>query len=470
MPDTRIQQSQDQTLQQRLSPQMRQSLEILQAPALELQQLLRQELETNPTLEDDSESLSLEAEEERIDAEDAELERIAEFDDDYREEMILAGRTLGRNREQEERREHLYDSLQVPPTLQEHIARQMQGTEVRPEVAQAMDVLTGSLDERGFLATDPEELALTFGLRLEDLEEARRLLASFDPLGLGARNFQECLLIQLDAAGKGDSLAARIVRDHLDALARNKRPEIAKALGVSVPEVNHAAEVIASLDPNPAREFSEDTNRLVRPDLRFFTDSDGQWKVDLIQDHIPRLRISNAYKDMLSDMDTPKEARTYIRNKIHGGRFIIQCIEQRQDTLRRIAEVIADRQRDFLERGPLHLAPLTMQQVAEKVGVHETTVSRAVAGKYAETPRGIVEMRKFFTAGYQTKSGKNLANTSVKERLAAFIAEENPSKPLSDDAIVKTLKKKGIKISRRTIAKYRQALNIPPSHLRRRHD
>lgn len=448
---------------------MRQSLDILQAPALELRQLLKQELETNPVLEDETESLSLEAEEERADQDWDEVDRLAEFDDAYREEMILAGRSLGRNREREEMREHLYDSLQAPLTLAEHVARQMRGAGADEGVRAAMDVILGSLDPRGFLTTDPEDLALNFGLPLDDVEEARALLASFEPVGLGARDLRECLLMQLEAAGEGRGLAARIVRDHLDALARNKRPEIARALGVPVAEVNRAATRITTLDPNPARAFAEDDNRLVNPDLRFVPAADGGFEVELNNDDLPRLRISNTYKDLLSNPATRKEERTYVRNKIRGGRFIIQCIEQRQETLRQIARVIARHQAAFLKRGPGHLKPLTMQQVASEVGVHETTVSRAVAGKFAETPQGIFEMRKFFTTGYQTSSGEDLANTSVKDRIAALIADESPSSPLSDSAIVKQLNGEGLDIARRTVAKYRDALNIPPSHLRRRH-
>jgi RNA polymerase sigma-54 factor len=469
VPEASLHTSQDLALQQRLSPQMRQSLDILQSTTLELRQLLRQELETNPTLEDETESLSLDQHEEAAGREDEELARLSASDDAYREEMILAGRTLGRNREREELRDHLYDSLQAPRTLQQHILEQMQTTEAAPEVRAAMQILLGSLDERGFLASPPEDLALQFGLRLADLEDARRLLASLEPRGLGARDLRESLMFQLEASGRGGTLAARIVRDHLEALARNRRPEIARLTGASIREVNDAAALIGSLDPNPARDFAPDDNRLVNPDLRFFPDEDGTWQVELNHDDLPRLRVSNAYKDLLADPATPPETRAFIRDKIRGGRFVIQCIEQRQETLRRIGEVLVERQREFLEEGAAHLKPLTMQQVADLVGVHETTVSRAVAGKFAETPGGIIDLRRFFTTGYHTSDGQDVANTSVKDKIAAMIAAEDPAKPLSDETIVQTLAGEGLTIARRTIAKYRDALGIPPSHLRRRH-
>lgn len=448
---------------------MRQSLEILQATALELRQLLRQELETNPTLEDDSEGVSLEAREEEAEAFDREVQELAASDDAYREEMILAGRTLGRNREREELREHLYDSLPSPRTLQEHIMEQARGNEVSIEVMDALGILLGSLDERGFLRENPEDLALNFGIRYSDLEAARGLLGGLDPIGLGARDLRECLLFQLRAQGREGGLAWKIVHDHLDALARNKRPEIARACGVPVSEVNSAVEIIAGLDPNPARDFADDENRQVNPDARIFEDDDGHWKVELNHEDLPRLRISNRYKDLLASPSTGGDTRAFIRDKIRGGKFIIQCIEQRQDTLRRIAQILLERQEEYFSSGPAHLKPMTMQQVAEAVGIHETTVSRAIAGKFVETPYGVVEFRKFFTTGYQTASGEDVANSSVKDRIAALVAAEDPGKPLSDSTIVETLKNEGLDIARRTVAKYRDALNIPPSHLRRRH-
>lgn len=448
---------------------MRQSLEILQATALELRQLLRQELETNPTLEDDSESVSLDAKEDDAMAMDREFDEFAANEDAYREEMILAGRTLGRNREREELREHLYDSLQSPRTLHDHILEQARGNEAPPEIIDALRILLGSLDDRGFLRENPEDIALAFGIRIDDLENARQLMAGLEPIGLGARDLRECLLFQLRAQGREGSLPWRIVHDHLDALARNKRPEIARSLGVSINDVNQAVEIIASLDPNPAREFADDENRQVNPDARIVEDGAGGWVVELNNDDLPRLRINNHYKDMLANPGTGTDTRAFIRDKIRGGKFIIQCIEQRQETLRRIARIILERQGEYFEQGPSHLKPMTMQQVAEAVGVHETTVSRAIAGKFLETPFGVVEMRKFFTTGYQTASGEDVANSSVKDLIANLIAAEDPAKPLSDAVIVETLKGEGLDIARRTVAKYRDALNIPPSHLRRRH-
>jgi len=471
VPEQSLQHSQyqDLALQQRLSPQMRQSLDILQAPTMELKQLVRQELQTNPALEDESEALSIEDLDESKENGDPELDAMRELADDYREEMIYAGRTLGRNREREEMRDHLYDSISSPLTLQEHLAEQLALDDAPAPTKEAAAWLLGSLDQRGFLTEPLEELALSAGLPLDQLQKAHSLITQFDPPGVGATDIRQCLLLQLEALGESTTLAYRIVNDHLDALARNKRPDIARQLGVPVAEVHAAAQRISNLNPNPARDFEDSVNRYIHPDLHIFRDEKDQWQIRLNNEELPRLRINSAYKDMLTTSRVDTSARTFIRDKIRNGKFIIQCIEQRQHTIRRIAEVLLDKQRDYFEKGSSHLKPLTMQQVADEVGVHETTVSRAIAGKYAATPHGIIDLRRFFASGYQTTNGNDVANTSVKDRIAELIAEEDNLHPYSDDRIVSKLKEEGLNIARRTVAKYRDALHIPPSHLRKRH-
>lgn len=448
---------------------MRQSLEILQATALELRQMLRQELEVNPVLEDETESVSLESAEEEAQSEDEEREVLAADDDALREAEIFSGQAPGRNREREERLAHLYDSITPPVTLARHLEDQLALRDLEPEVREAFGILLGSLDEKGYLTSGLEELALRFALPLRHLEAARDLLASLDPPGLGARDVRDCLLSQLERRGERDSLAWQIVDGYFELFARNRRPEIARALAVTVADVNDAAAKIATLDPFPARAFGEDENRLINPDVTIAPDGRGGWDIELNQEHIPHLRISPRYREMLADPDTPAEARQFIRERVRGGRFVIQCIEQRQQTLRRIATILARHQHEFLLQGPAHLRPMTMQQVAEEIGVHETTISRAIANKYIDTPQGVLEMRRFFTSGFQTADGKQVANTSVKDRVASLIAAEDPAKPLSDEAIIERLSAEGTKVARRTIAKYRKALGIPASHLRRQH-
>ena len=252
----------------------------------------------------------------------------------------------------------------------------------------------------------------------------------------------------------------------MEALGKRRIPEIARTLDATVEEVQSAIGRIGNLEPRPGRAFLSDNNQYILPEV-FVQNVGGDLIVTTNNDHVPHLRISNTYKDLLAQADSSAEVREYIREKIRAGKFLIKSLHQRQQTILNIAKEIVKRQREFMEKGVAFLKPLTMVQVAEVVGVHETTVSRAVSGKYIETPQGIFEMKYFFTSGIQTASGVGVSNTSVKELIADMIKEEKTSKPLSDEEIVKLLTDKGIKIARRTVAKYRSELSILPSHLRK---
>lgn len=456
-------------LQQRLSPMMRQSLEILQAPALELRQLVQQELETNPTLEEESPDHSLDESEEQASEQDEELRELEQWDEDYREEQILSGQHLGRNREHEELQEHLYDSIASPLTLASYLQEQVATAPLVRGERQAFDILVAALDVRGYLDISLEDVALDNMLSLDDVETAYSTLLTFDPPGVGARNLADCLLIQLQRRGYATHLATTILEEHFDSFIRNRRPEIARALHTTVAEVNQAADLIATLTPRPAEPFSEDDSRTINPDMIITSDESGEFTAILNESVLPRLRVSRYYKDLLSEESSDKVTRGFVRDKIRAGKFIIQCIEQRQETLRKIAHQIIQRQQAFLESGISALRPMTMQQIADAIGVHETTVSRAINGKYTVTPHGVFELRRFFTAGFQSADGTDIANTSVKTRLAALVAAENPAKPLSDNKLSILLNEEGLTVARRTIAKYREALGIPPTNLRRKH-
>ena len=448
---------------------MRQSLEILQAPALELRQLIRQELETNPILEEESPDPSLEESEEKAAEYDEELKELEQWDEDYREEQILSGQHIGRNREHEQLQDHLYDSIATPLTLASHLQDQVATAPLNRSQRQAFDILVAALDERGYLDLSLEDVALDNMLSLDDVETAYSTLLTLEPEGVGAKNLADCLLIQLQRRGYADHLATTIISDYFDPFIRNRRPEIARALNTTVAKVNEAAELIATLTPRPAEPFSEDDSRTINPDMVISQDETGEFTAMLNDSALPRLRVSRYYKDLLSEGSSDNETRGFVRDKIRAGKFIIQCIEQRQETLRKIAHQIIQRQRPFLEEGISALRPMTMQQIADAIGVHETTVSRAINGKYAVTPHGVFELRRFFTAGFQSADGTDVANTSVKTRLAALVASENPAKPLSDAKLSKLLNDEGLTVARRTIAKYREALGIPPTNLRRKH-
>jgi RNA polymerase sigma-54 factor len=299
------------------------------------------------------------------------------------------------------------------------------------------------------------------------LVDAKVLVQGFDPPGIGAENLRESLLLQLERLGKVHSLEHRIIDKHLDEFAKHRFPSIAKKLGVTAEQVSAAAASIANLDPKPGSQFIVSKNSYVSADVTVERNGD-EWLVVVNNESIPRLRISNSYKDIMSQAGSgQREVRSYIRDKIRSGKFLIRSIHQRQQTIENIAKEIVKRQQGFFKHGSSMLKPMNMAEVADAVGVHETTVSRAVNGKYMATPHGVLELKYFFTTGYQTEDGEVMSNTSVKEALAEIVAQEDAKKPLSDAKLVALLKEKGLTIARRTVAKYRDELHILPSHMRK---
>jgi RNA polymerase sigma-54 factor len=464
-----------------LAPQLRQSLKILQVAALDLRSVIQEELQSNPTLEElPMEGVSLDKETEAEHNENStdnhdqreemdfskEFEILNKLDDDWRDYMANAGGSQPYTSEDAEKRQHFFDSLVTETSLQEHLMQQAELTDSSPELVDAMRYLVGCLDDRGFLTQSPSDVALQTRLPLATVQEAVRLLKTFDPPGIGAQSLEECLRLQLVAKGRGDSLAIRIVRDYFELLTRRRIPDIARKTGASMDDVQHAIEEIGALDPAPGRRFADDSNRVVVPDVTVEKDDD-EWRIHLNNDYIPRLRISGTYREMIAKGALNKQERDYLRERMRSGKFLINSIEQRQQTIERITREILKVQLEFFEHGVSKLRPLTMTQIADVVGVHETTVSRAIANKYIKTPHGVFEFKFFFTPGYQAQSGDSVSNTSVKEMIHNLVEGEDRSQPLSDQEIVAKLQEKGIKIARRTVAKYREELGLLPSNLRR---
>jgi len=394
------------------------------------------------------------------------FEILGKLDEDWRDHMANAGGASTFTHEDAEKRQHFFDSLVSETSLQEHLMQQVVLADVSAPVLEALKQLVGNLDDRGYLAQPPADVALQSNLPYETVLEALKLLQSFDPPGIGSQTLPECLLAQLQAKGRGDTLAARMLRDQFELLSRRRIPELARKLGAAPDDIQAAIEEIGKLDPAPGRRFAEDTNRVVVPDVIVEKDGD-EWKIHLNSDYIPRLRISSTYRELIAKGTLSKEERDYLRERMRSGKFLIDSIEQRQRTIERITREIIKAQTPFFEHGVSHLRPLTMTQIAEIVGVHETTVSRAIANKYMKTPHGVFEFKFFFTTGYQADSGAAVSNTSVKEMLADLITLEDKSAPLSDQELVAKLQDKGITLARRTVAKYREELGILPSNLRR---
>ena len=468
MAEQGFEQSQSLHLQQTIAPQMQQSLQVLQSATLDLRQLVQREMDENPVIEDESTDVSLEetAKENEDEAFEEEFAELSALDQEWRDYLAQSRISAPRRDDAEERHQFMLDSLVVPETLQEHLTYQLNVSDADERTRKVAELLIGTLDDNGFLQARIDDMCFDLGIPLPDLQDAKDLVQSFDPVGVGAEDLRECLLIQLDRLGKRHSLEYRIVDHHLDDLAKKRYPLIAKKLSVSPEQITKSAELIATLDPKPGSRFNSGTNTYVTPDVTV-EKVGGEWLVTMVNDQVPRLRISNSYKDLMSQSASGRDVRSYIRDKIRSGKFLIRSIHQRQQTIEMIAKEIVKRQVDFLEDGPAHLHPMTMAQIAEVVGVHETTVSRAVSGKYIATPHGVFEMKYFFTTGYETESGESLSNTSVKQALPELVDNEDHKKPLSDQAIVTELKKQGISIARRTVAKYRDELHILPSHMRK---
>ncbi len=474
--------SQRQTQQMVLAPQLRQSLKILQVAALDLRSVIQEELQNNPTIEElPMEGVSIEqngstAPEEAPPPDGADsreeldfqktFEILSKIDDDWRDDQAQGAGGQPYTSEAAEKRQHFFDSLVSETSLQEHLMRQAELSDCPPQVLRAIRYLVGSIDDHGFLTATPADIALMSGLALEDVQAAQKLLKSFDPPGIGAQDLRDCLFFQIEARGRGGSLAARIVRDHFELLTRRRIPDLARRLGASVEEIQTAIEEIGTLDPSPGRRFADDSNRVVVPDVTVEKDN-GQWRIILNNDFIPRLRISQTYRELIAKGQLSREERDYLRERMRSGRFLINSIEQRQQTIERITREIIKVQEEFFEHGVARLKPLTMTQIADAVGVHETTVSRAIANKYIRTPHGVFDLKYFFTPGYQAQGGDAVSNTSVKEMINDLIAGEDRAHPLSDQELVARLEGKGIHIARRTVAKYREELGLLPSNLRR---
>ncbi|MDX6765507.1 MAG: RNA polymerase factor sigma-54 [Candidatus Methylacidiphilales bacterium] len=455
------------SLGQTLSPQMQQSLHFLQAPVLELRSLIQQEIETNPLLEEAPPEPATEEDEEWDDR----SEQAREDREDWRDYFSQNRESRQSQEDAQARRQFFFDSQVKSESLGDHLIGQLILTQTSESVLKAAEEIIGNLSEDGFLTAELTEIAAATRLDLDEVMKALRLVQSFHPAGVGARDLRESLLIQLERRGKdGESLEAKLVSHDLDRLARKRFQELARDHKVTQDRLREAAHYISKLEPHPGAAFSPDQpQNVVQSEAAFIKDDDGSWTAVLNNDSLPYLRISDTYKDLVGGGTGDAGLKDYLKDRIRAGKFLIKCLQQRQQTIENILLEIIKRQRDYLEHGNAHLKPMTMSQVAEAIGVHETTVSRAVASKYVTTPHGVVPMKFFFTSGYMTAEGQTLSNTSVKDTIGELIARENPRQPLSDSEIVDILKDKGVDLARRTVAKYRSELNILPSNLRREH-
>ena len=444
---------------------MQQSLQFLQAPALELQSLVQQEIEITPVLEESPDEGKPETD---ADDWDKQLKELRQKDEEWREYFAQSNTPAASyNPEAAERRQFLFDSQVEAPHLADHLMRQLTLSTSTPDMIRVGEEIIGNIDDAGFLKVQLVEVAQSARVEYAVAQTTLDLIQTFDPVGVAARDLRECLLIQITRLGKSNELEAQMVAHYLPELGRKKYQDIARAMKVPLERVQAAAQFVATLQPRPGSCFSsDDKQNIVQAELSVQKVGD-EWVVVMNDDPVPRLRISDTYKDLLVNNGHDVNLREYLKEKIRAGKFLIKCLHQRQTTIFNLATEIVKRQRAFFDQGVAHLKPLTMNQVAEVVGVHETTVSRAIANKYVQTPFGLFDLKYFFTPGYQTATGEVMSNTSVKDAIQDLIARESSTKPLSDQEIVKILSERGIPLARRTVAKYRSELGLLPSNLRR---
>lgn len=466
--------------EQILAPQQIQSLEILLAPLLELQAKVSQELESNPTLEQESAGNEDLAGDVLTETDSAQKESTGEekreIDDDGLSELIQMadvwhdflpmGNSINTSSEDEEKRQHFFDSLTTEQSLQDQLMEQLRIVDTDDKTRQLAELIIGSIDDSGYLRSILADLATVGEADMKEMKKALKLVQSFDPPGIGAENLKDCLLLQLKHKDEKNPQLTKLIRNHMEDIASNKLPVISKKMGITMNELHDLISQMRNLNPYPGSVLSPNDPVFILPEVTI-EEKEGKFIIVSNDDHLPKLRISRLYLKLLEDPTTNQETKEYIREKLNKSKALMKSITQRQTTITQIAEVILDTQYEFFKNGVEDLRPLTMQQVADKLDIHETTVSRAIANKYIKTPFGLFEFKFFFSTGYQSKDGEDISSRSVMEKIRDLIAKEDTSKPLSDLKLAKMLKEQGLTVARRTIAKYREEMGIPSSHLRK---
>ncbi len=466
-----------------MAPHQIQSLELLTAPYLEMRTLINQELQVNPTIElldgkgeqligDPVEEMTAPSESNddfaALAAEKDEfLASVMQLDASWNDYLPAAHSRSYSTSDDDEKRQHFFDSLAAGTSLSESLLEQLRTNECDDGTHKIGEMIIGNISEAGYFRGQLPDLAMICNVSLAETEDVLRLIQTFDPPGVAARDLRECLLLQLERQQRQDSLAYQIVDKHLDKLGKNRIPDIARALRVSPISLYSVIDEIKRLQPRPGSALAPSNEQFVRPEVFIHENDENGFAVSTNKDHLPVLRISSRYRKILDDPNTAAEVRDYIKDKIINGNLLIKSLGQRQSTIKRIAEKIVEHQGEFLRHGEEALKPLTMGQIASEIGVHETTVSRAAANKYVQTPQGIFPLKRFFSSGFQTDDGEVLSSVSIRKKIEAIVSEEDSASPISDQGIVQLLGKHGVKVARRTVAKYRESLGIPSSHRRK---
>jgi RNA polymerase sigma-54 factor len=462
-----------------LTPSLVQMVSMLVLNKLELKEMINQEMLENPVLEElidepavSTGTLGEREEYQATSAADQEVRDAAgakdsfdqiDFDAYFKEYLDPGYRTPQAESVELPSFENF---LSAPTNLIDHLTWQLTLSCQPPEVADAIEAILGNLDDEGYLPIALEEVAASSGCELKTLEDALNLVQECDPVGVGARDLRECLLLQLKDRHKEHTLAWRIVSDHLKQVENKQLKEIAKAQKATPEEVQGALDLIRRLNPFPGRKFNQSERRVIEPDV-YVVKTGDEYNVVMNEEDIPQLRVSSAYKNLLEPGAENKDARNYIKERYSSAMRFIKNVEQRKQTIMKVAQVIVARQRDFFDAGQDYLKPMMIKEVAEEIGVHPSTVSRAVAEKYAYTPQGIFELRYFFSEAVNGPTGSAIPLLTLKRMVRKMIDAEDKANPLTDDELAKRLSEQGIDVNRRTVAKYRADLKIPSTHQRR---
>ncbi len=460
------------------SPQMIQAMQILQTPLLELKDQVDQELQENVFLE--VKEPGGESEDGNVDGSgepdpqpvvDEKLERqfAAELEQlEQRTERIPSRLSSGASEEASERWMEMLNNQPDPGvSLADHLLEQARLLDMRPELFAVVEHVIYSLDDNGRLSDSAEQVARDLVVPIALTEEAIEAVRDFDPAGVATKDLRDCLLMQLERMSYVRPLTFDLVDRHLDDLAMNRLPKIAKDTGATIAEIQESWEFIKfQLNPHPGAIFNPSKNASVTPDV-MVEEIEGKFEVRTERGQIPELGISPVYRNLLKEARSDPKVYEYLRRKIDSAKWFIEAIHQRQNTIHRIASEVVRKQEGFLRRGVRALQPLKMQEVADVVGVHISTVSRAISGKYIETPQGIFDLKRFFSGGTVTDSGDMMSQQAVKDSLREIVAKEDKASPLSDDQLVEELSKRGIHIARRTVTKYRKALGLESSSRRK---
>ena len=465
-----------------ITPQLQQAIRLLQLTRLELVDMISQEMKENPLLEEEEEEREgAEGEAsapEQVEGETPpepehtpEVKGTGEGSEEFDWENYLENSNLipfQKSSQDGEERPSFENFLTKRTTLTDHLRWQLQLSHITDQEHQAGIWIIGNLDEDGYLKISLEDICSETNLPMEVVEGVLRKIQQFDPVGVGARDLKECLLIQLEQLSHRDPLAEKIVSEHLSFLKNRNYPAIAKQLGVSLDRVNRAASLISKLDPKPGKAFGGEVIQEIIPDVYVYK-VEGDYVIYLNDEGIPRLRVNSLYRDILNGSRlSPEGERQYIQDKLRSALWLIRSIHQRQRTIYKVAKSIVKFQREFLEKGIQFLKPLVLRDVAEDIQMHESTISRVTHNKYVHTPQGIYELKFFFNAGITSTQGETMASESVKNLVREIIAKEDPKKPYSDEKLVQILQGMNIHIARRTVSKYREMMKILSSNERRK--